>query len=263
MTNPTLISQDSPYSGFTVATVVEALLTSRGLTNDATTGRMPASTDENAHAHRDVRRALDELDQKFPSVWAFRTVSATWVANDHSYSLPANCGQVLEVRLNGLPLRPMSRDDLAKQRRSTDEGGGILTEGGTPTQYRIMGYADASAGADLTDLRQVLRIWPTPTSALSLDVDYVSMGSDLATEAEKLPVWPTLQTWVLERAKVFWCSDVGDDAAIKSALTQMAMVESLVGSWLDGTHEAPQRVTWRFPNPGSKRRSRYRNTGSS
>lgn len=260
MTNPTLIGQDTPYAGFTVAAVVEALLTSRGMTNDSTTGRMVASTDENAHAHRDVRRALDELHQTFPNTFAFRTYSTTWVANDHSILLPANCGQPLEVRLNGLPLLPMSRDDLAKQRRATDEGGGIITEGASPTQYRISGYADG--GAALTDLRTVLRIYPTPTTADSLDVDYVSIGGDLASETENLPVWPTLQTWILERAKVFWCADAGDDSGIRTATLEMKRVEATISNWLDGTHEAPQKVSWRYPNPHSKRRKRYTNGSS-
>jgi hypothetical protein len=257
--NPTLVGQDAPYVGFTVTAAQEELLKTRGLTLDATTGRSLASADEQAAALRYLRMGLDEFHTSFPNVFAFRTFAATWVSGDHSVDLPANAGQPLAVRYNGVDLRPLSRDDLERMRRPTDQGGGILgEESGKPLHYIVTGFSNA--GTSPADWRLVVRLFPTPQGAFAaqdLEVDYVALGGALTVVADPLPIWPALQTWVVRRAQEMWCGSCGDTASMSVAQTERAKSESLVNDWVTGSREQPRRVRWRQPNPSSRRTTRY------
>lgn len=260
MANPTLVGSETPHAGFTVAQAAEEVLKAAGLTNDATTGRTVADVAQAAEALVCVRRAVDALFTRYPNLYAIRTVSGTWVSGDHSLALPANVGQPLTVRYNGVDLRPWSRDDLERSRRPTDQGGGVATEdSGRPEGYRLTGYAtEAAPGGGHT---QVLRLYPTPAgtfAAQGYEVDFVAMGPALTALTATLPIWPTLQTWVVAQAKQFWAAPRNYSAGVKSAALEQAQAENVFEGWIEsGMREHPSRVTWRRPNPTTKRASRY------
>lgn len=260
MTNPTLIGSETPYAGFTVTQAAEEVLKATGLTLDSTTGRTVADAAQSAEAYTCIRRAVDAIFTRWPNLYGIRTVSGTWTSGDHSLALPANVGQPLTVRYNGVDLRPWSRDDLEKSRRPTDQGGGVATEdSGKPEGYRLTGYAvESGAGLGHT---QVLRLYPTPAgsfAAQGYEVDFVAMGPALTTLTTTLPIWPTLQTWVVAQAKELWCYPRNYRAGLESALREQAQAESIFEGWLEsGMREHPARVSWRRPNPTSKRATRY------
>lgn len=250
MANPTLIAQDNPWAGFTLDSIVEALLGMRGLTNDTTTGRTPASTADDADARRFVRSAMDDFHAKFPSLWSTQFYTATWTANDHSINLPANCQSVIAVTFDGYPLDPWSRDDRYRAERPAALGGGFESVPSTrPGAWRVMGYADADSGtaAGQQDYRQVLRLFGTPTTAGTLIVEYVALGALVDNATDKLPIGRPIQRWVLYRSGEMWGSERGDDALLQKSLGERAKAEDTLHSWFDGMRDRPTRATTAYP----------------
>lgn len=259
MTNPTLIAQETPWTGFTLDSIVEALLAMRGLTNDATTGRTVAITSEDLEAKRFIREAIDDLHAKFPSVYSIQNYTVTWTAGDHSIVLPQNFASLLAVTFNGLSMAPLSRDDYYRILRSDEEGGGVYTEDqGTPRWYRLVGIADNDAGVSAgdTDYRVVLRLYPTPTEAKSLVVEYVTQAVAVANDEDTLPLTNTMQRWVLRRAAELWAGDRNDSALLQTAERERAKVEESLYSWFDGMRDRPSRLTIRYPHV--RRHTRFR-----
>lgn len=265
MTNPTLISQDSAWRGFTFDGIVERLLASRGLTNDSTTGRTLATAAELEAAQIHMRRAFDFCALEFPSLWNIRTYSASWTDGDHSIALPANMMIPLAVTFGGYSLKPMSRTDYYRLLRDDDSGGNIAADG-RPTYYRITGYADADAGDDEgdRDWRLVCRVLPTPSSAFSDEtfaVEYLALAGDYESVdsnegGDPIALFPFLQSWVLERAKELWSSENGDSSIQGVAEKERAKAERSIDQFIEGTRQKTQRFTTRFPNV--RRRRRYR-----
>lgn len=260
MTNPTLIGQDTPWGGYTLDSIVEALLAMRGLSNDSSnTGRTAASAVEDADAKVYIKEAIDDLHAKYPNVWAIRTYTTTWTAGDHSIVLPANCGSVLAVTFNGLSLRPLSRDDYYRILRGDDEGGGVAEgSSGVPAYYRVVGFADADSGVTegLTDYRLVLRLYNTPDTADSLVVEYVATAPDFAFDGDDVPLAKPLQRWVLCRAAEIWGARRGDDPLVQRNERERLKVEEGLHPWFDAMRERPSRATTRYPHV--TRYARYR-----
>lgn len=253
MTNPTLVGQDTPWGGFTLDAIVEALLAMRGLTNDAATLRTVASVTEDADCKRFIRSAIDDLNTRFPSVWSIRNYTVAWVAGDHSLNLPANCGSVLAVTFNGLSLRPLSRDDYYRIKRGDDEGGGVsLGSTGIPGYYRIVGFSNTADA----DPRLVLQLYPTPSAADELIVEYVSVGPEIATDTFDIPLGLPFQRWTLCRAAEIWGSERGDDPLVQRQERERLKVEETLHSWFDAMREKPTRATTRYPHV--TRQQRYR-----
>lgn len=250
MANPTLLAQDTPWGGFTVDAIVETLLNMRGLTNDATTGRTPASTADDADARRCIKLAIDDLFDRFPSTWSVREFTTAWTAGDHSIALPAGFKGVLYVTLGGRPLDPLSRDDYLRILKTDAQGGGVTV--GTPARplgYRIVGVTDADTDTDPgdRDWRAVLRIYPTPDSADELVVGYCAEAPSLSVGADPLPIGRSLQRWSLYRAAEIWSAERGDTALLASAERERAKSEETLHSWFDSMRDRPSRATTRYP----------------
>ena len=268
MTNPSLITQDNAWRGFTFDQLVERMLQARGVTNDTTTyPTLPlASAAELAGAQTAARRAFDLLNVEFPTLYATRTYTVTWTSGDHSIALPKNVMAIKAVTYGGLSLSAISDDDYYRLLRS-DEDGGDIDVSGKPTRYRVTGFSDedASSSEGARDWRLVLRLLPQPAddyAALSLVVEYVALANDFesvdATEGgDPIALWPHLQGWCLERGKEIWFSEVGDASRMKSAETERLKHERTIASWIErATRQPTQRLTWRYPNV--RRHTRYR-----
>ncbi len=257
MANPTLIAQDTPADSYTLDTVVEAILGMRGLTNDTTTGRTPASAADDADARRLVREAIDDLDIAFPSAWSIQFWSPTWVAGDHSVALPANAMGVLSVTFDGFPLDPWSRDDRYRAERPTSQGGGYESvPSSRPGAYRVMGYSDEDAGATAgaQDYRLVLRLFGTPTTAGALVVEYLSVGAKIANGADKMPMARPLQRWIKWKAAELLAAEKGDTALADKAAPQRLQVQDTLQSWFDGMGGLAARATTAYPRVTRARR---------
>lgn len=263
MTNPTLIAQDTPWAGFTLDSIVEALLAMRGLTNDSTTGRTVAITAEDTDAKRYIRGAINDLNDNFPSAYSTRFYTlASWTADDHSIALPSNVSAVLSVTYDGYPLAPISRDDYYRLLRTDEEGGGLEGEGtGRPSRYRIMGFSDEDAGmgAGDVDYRLVLRLFPTPTDDKELVVEYVALAPAFANDEDALPMTHTMQRWVLYRAAETWAGERGDVALLQTAERERQKVEQTLYSWFTTSRVHSSRATTRRPNV-TRTRDRFRRT---
>lgn len=262
MTNPTLISQDTPWRGFTGDEILERMLASRGLTNDSTTGRTIATTAELTAGKAHLRRAFDLLNADFPSLWSVQRYSVAWVANDHSISLPANVMAVLNVTYAGVSMRPLNRVDYYRLLRSDDEGGDVSAADNGAAFFRITGFADAGGGAGSRDWRISLRLHPAPQTSETLEVEYLVLARDhfvdAAESADPIPLFPWLQGWVLERGKELWAAENGDSAMGGLAEKERAKHERSINRWIEGTRPTSGTVTWRYPNAPRRRGGRYR-----
>lgn len=251
MANPTLVTNVPPWAGFTRTTILEALLKSRGLTLDTSTGRMVAITTEQEEALNYLRRAFGELNVTWPNTFQERTVSVTWTADDSQRALADDVGTVLAVRLGGVELRAISREDYARLRRSDEEGGGVGAEGETPAFYRIVGTTEANL--------LVIEIMPTPSTADTLEVDYMSLAPSLpdAAPTAVIRLWPHLAEWLLHRSKEIWGGETGDSSLVQAAFQDRTKVEKVIDNWLEGTKQYPSRVRWQYPNQAARRARRY------
>lgn len=250
MTNPTLIAQDTPSTSFTLDSAVEALLGMRGLTNDTTTGRTPASTQEDTEARRYVRAAIDDLHAQFPSAWSVRLYTTTWTANDHSIALPANVQSIMGVTFGGVPLDSLSDDDYERILKTDAQGGGVdLGTAARPAGYRITGFSDedplTTSGAQ--DYRLVLRIYPTPSAASTLIVEYVATAPQFTNAGDYIPLARPLQRWILYRAAEMMAAEKGDTPLLEKSERERAKVEETLYSWFDAVRDRPSRATTRFP----------------
>lgn len=266
MTNPTLIAQGTPWGGFTLDSIVEAILNMRGLTNDSSKRYTLATTAEDADVKRVVYEAIGELQDKFPSAWSVQFYTATWTAGDHSIALPSNLSAPLAVTYNGFPLAPISRDDYYRLLRSDEEGGGLVGEGsGRPNWYRLMGYSDedAGSGAGDVDYRLVMRLFPTPDDTEQLVVEYLALAAAIANDEDALPMTHTMQRWVKSRAAEILASERGDGNLLRNVERERQKVEDTLHAWFTASKVHASRVTTRRPNV-RRTRARWRrsNRGS-
>lgn len=250
MTNPTLIAQDTPATGYTLTSMKEAVLAMRGLTLDATTGRTVASTAEEAEAARVVYEAIDALNEEFPGLFAIQVYETTWTAGDHSINLPANCQSVLAVKFDGYPLDPWSRDDVLRAERPTGQGGGYEgVPNNRPGAWRLTGFADADSGSSegQQDYRPVLRLYGTPTTAGSLWVEYVTVAGAVANGGDRLKISRPFQRWVKSKAAEILAGEKNDQALLQAAERERLKAQESLHSWFDLVRDRPARATTRYP----------------
>lgn len=252
MANPTLATQVAPYLGWTVAQAVEALLLTRGMTEDATTGRTVATASESAAARSRLRRAVAALHQEFPGYFATRIYTVTWTAGEHSILLPSDVANPLHVKIGGVPLRHLDDEAWLRDTPSDDEGrteSNQVRTATTPRYYRI-------SGVDSTTFYPVLRIYEAPSEADTLEVKYVSKAPALTTDASTLPYSTEFQEWILYKARLIWASDENDRVTKQNALEDLQMQTSVVLDAMEGTRENRSTARWRFPTPGAIRYTR-------
>lgn len=254
MANPTVVAGGvTPYAGFTVAQIVERLLSTFGLTEDSTTGRTVATTEESAQARVFVRRAFSMLNGKFPSIWSIRETTGTWIAGDHSIALPSDCRSVLYVVFDGLPLNPMTRDDDLRIMQANNADGSAQapkTGDGRVLLYRTIGVTSANL--------IVLRLYDTPADAKTYTVGYNTLAPALTTDASALPIMTQFQEWVLAKARELWATELNDLIAKSAAGKDLVTLESDLVPDTEAMLEVPHRLKWRFPNPAGVHHRRGR-----
>lgn len=257
MADPTLVGDITSFEGFTLTQIVEALLTTRGMTLDSATMRVVASTTEQDEATRRVLRAFMSLNVKFPSVFSERKYTVSWTSGDSMLVLPDAARSVLYVLYGGKNVRPIKREDELRIIQPTAAGGGFQIDmGGYPGYYRIVGYADAGTN----DLRPVIKLFPTPTSPYAAETIIIGYNAKaplltLASDGSKaLPIFDYLQEWVLYKARWIWASDEGDETTKRQCAADIAEQESMIQELLDGSSETPDRIRWEYPTlPGYTR----------
>lgn len=247
MANPTLVGSETPFSGFTLATVVERLLATFGLTEDSTTGRTVATTEESAQARVFVRRAVSMLNGRFPSIWSIREVTGTWTAGDHSVQLPANCRSVLYVLWDGLPLQALSRDDELRILNPNDAAGSasLPKTGGDVLFYRTTGFVSGQ-------IVPVVRLYATPAEAKSYAIGYNSLAPQLTTDGSTLPMMPQFQEWVLAKARELWADELNDLTQKKSSIVALNDIEKTLIPDTEAMLERPARLKWKYPTKAGK-----------
>jgi hypothetical protein len=251
MTNPTLVAQDTAWSGWTVTQLLDEVLRPFGLTNDSATDRVVASTDESTLARDAVRLALTYLNTQYPNVWARRIYSVTWTSGDHSIIVPANCKFIERVFYGGLPLQSLSLEDRTRLVREDDQGGGWKITSEKPEFYYISGIADN--GGTGADWRMVMRLVNTPGSGYdteTLTVHYIAKSVDLASadDADYVEIDILYHDWVVNRAVEIMAGKLGGAQPIaQSATGERSSIEKILWDHLEGTGEYPDRLRWSYP----------------
>lgn len=244
MANPTLVGAVTPYAGFTVAQIVERLLSTFGLTEDSSTGRTVATTEESAQARVFVRRAVSMLNGKFPSIWSIRETTGTWTAGDHSLAMPSDCRSILYVVFDGLPLVAMTRDDELRNMQANAADGTAQspkTGDGNVLLYRTTGVTSANL--------IVVRLYDTPAEAKTYSIVYNTLAPALTTDASAMPMMTQFQEWVLAKARELWASELNDLIAKSAAVGDLRTIEADLIPDTEAMLEVPHRMKWRFPNP--------------
>ena len=252
MANPILATQVTPYLGWTLAQAVEQLLETRGMTEDATTGRTVATASDSAGARTRIRRAVAALHQEFPGYFANRTYTVAWTLGDHSIELPSDVANPLSVMLGGVPLRHLDDEAWLRDTVADADGRDASDQIKTTTiskYYRITGVGS-------TNFYMVMRIYEQPTEASTLEIKYVSKAPALTTDAQVLPYSTEFQEWILHKARLLWSSDANDRVTKQNALEDLQMQTAVVLEAMDGSREAKTVARWRFPTQGAIRHTR-------
>lgn len=262
MADPTLIVNNTPYSGFTVEQICERLLASRGLTLDSATMRTEADTYQAADAYNRIRRACALFHARYPGLFTIQPYTVTWIAGDTMVALPANARDIVYVDYDGRPLRPITR----KMRQNILDGRNANTNAqeytttGEASFYDLAGMTNAGTSDD-PDYRPVLRLIPAPSNSKTLEVGYNSKAPALpsSTAEEKdnpLPYNEAMQEWILRRAQELWGADDGDRVLVATAREERGVTEmdidEMVEAMMDGI---PSVVLPEYPTlPNSQRR---------
>ena len=266
MADPTLVTQDTTWAGWSVETLIDEILRPFGLTNDTTTDRVPASTDEIALARDALRLAATYLNSKYPSVWARRSYTTTWTAGDHSIMLPIGVKFVERVTYGGRPLDSLTMEDRTRFIRNDENGGGWKTDSAKPDYYYVSGIADADlagngGGATGTpEWRMVLRIVNTPGTGFNTEqlvVYYMARSPDFASadDAEQVEFDPLYHDWLGNRATEIMAQKFGAARGIHDeAYGERLKIEESIFNFQEGTGEFPDRVRWQYPTLADHRR---------
>jgi hypothetical protein len=260
MTNPTLITQDLTWAGWSVSDLIDNTLRPFGLTNDSTKNRVIATTDELGLARDSVRLAATYLNSKYPNVWARRSYTvAAWTSGDDSILLPVGVKYVERVMYGGLPLTSITTEDWTRFTQSDAEGGGYKTTNIKPMYYYISGIADADAVANggsatgTPDWRMVLKLVNTPGSGFDTEeliVYYMARSPDFlaADDAKLVEFDPLFQDWLSQRATEIMAQKFGAARGIHDeAYAERIKIEETIFDFLEGTGELPNRVRWQYP----------------
>lgn len=247
MANPTLVGNVTPWVGFTLATLCERLLATFGLTEDSTTGRTVASTEEAAQGRVFIRRAVSMLNGRWPSIWSIRTVTGTWTAGDHSVQLPTQCRSILYMLWDGAPLTAISRDDELRNLTPNLSSGvaGTLKTGTGVKFYRTTGYVSGQQSP-------VVRLYATPTEAKTYEVCFNTLAPGLTVDGDYLPMMAQFQEWVLAKARELWASELNDAPTKQGALVDLKRIEDDLIPDTEAMQEIPHRFKWRYPNQAGR-----------
>lgn len=263
MTNPTLIGNVTPYGGFTVESIVERLLASRGMTLDAATGRTIATTTEQTESFNRLRRAMVMMSAKYPGIWTIQEYSVAWIAGDTRINIPLNALNVLYVYFNGVPLTPLNRHMLQGIEASDDSTANYRITG-DPRYYAMVGISN-SGDANDPIYRQVLELIPAPATTVTdtIRIGYRIRSPELpsSTAEEKdnpLPVHEALQEWLLRRSMELWAADEGDQTTTMIAREERMVVEMDLDELIEGMGEYPKVATAEYPTLPSNRRDDHR-----
>ncbi len=260
MADPTLLADQPSYTGFTVDEIAERLLGARGMTLDADTGRVLATSSEQLDAYNRVRRAMSMLTARFPGVFTIQEHTATWTSGDTMYALPASCRSVVWASYEGRQLRPLTRlkrQDLVK----SDENDGGFKITGTCLYYFMRGMSDEGV-SPLTDYRHVIELIPNPISPQateSLVVGYNIKSwalprADSDDGAKELPLSEPLQEWLLRRSQEIWGADASDQTTVGIAREERMVIEDDIHDMIEGTLEYPAAATPEYPTLPSESR---------
>ena len=261
MADPTLISNVTPYSGFTVEQICERLLASRGMTLDATTMRSEAIATDIVDAYNRIRRSCVLLQARFPGIFTIQPYTVTWIQDDSMLALPANARDVVYVDYDGRPLKPLSR----KMRQNILDGRNSSTNvqeykaTGETSYYFLAGMANVGT-ADDPDYRPVIELIPAPSNARTLEIGYNAKAPALpsSTAEEKdnpLPYNEALQEWILRRAQELWGADESDKTSVDIAREERSVLEMDIDEMLEANMEYPSVVLPEYPTePNNQRR---------
>lgn len=256
MADPTLVSSDTAWGGWTVSQVLDEILRPFGLTNDTTTSRdrVEATTDEATLALDVLRLATTYLFSKYPNVWSARYYTGTWVGGDKRVMVPANCKFIQRVLFKNVPLNPISLEDRTRYTRDDDQGGDWQSDASRPSYYFLAGIADADLGANgggdtgTPDYRQVLELVPAPADSDAYAIWYVAKSPAYGAATSPIEVDQLYQDWLVQRGVMIMAGKMGGAAGIRdSAMMEAARVEEDIWNHLEGTGEFPDRVRWDYP----------------
>lgn len=253
MTNPTLIGNVTPYGGFTVESIVERLLASRGMTLNSATGRTVATTTEQTEAFDRLRRAMVMLSARFPGVWTIQEYSATWTSGDTRLAVPANCLNVLYVYYNGIPLKPLNRHHM-QAIEASDQSGQDYRISGDTAYYHVVGITNTGTTDDPV-YAQVIELIPAPASPnatrtvrIGYRIKSPALPSSTAEEKDNpLPIHEALQEWLLRRMMEMWGADEADQTTVQVAREERQVVELDLEELIEGTSEYPKVATPEYP----------------
>jgi hypothetical protein len=263
MADPTLISNETPYTGFTLQEIAERLLASRGLTLDATTMRTPVITADETDAYNRVRRAFALFTAKYPGLFTAQEYETNWTAGDTMLALPANVRDVLYVDFNGKTLRPLSR----KMRENIKDGmvsGELQLKLGTGETgyYCLRGLANVGTSDD-PEYRIVIELLPAPAASITypITIGYnIKAPALLSSTAEQkdnpIPLAEPMQEWLLRRSQELWATDDGDQVTLTLAKTERAEIEADLNETLEANQEMPIVVLPEYPTLPSYHRRR-------
>lgn len=251
MANPTLISNVTPYKGFTLLEIAERLLATRGMTLDSTTMRTVAIASDQTDAYNRIRRAFDLCARRFPGVFFIQKYSTTWVQNDTLLSLPANCQAPLYVNYDGKTLRRMTRVQRQNILDGIQSGSQTFKMAGDPMYYHIAGIAN-EASANPPDYRLVIELLPHPADAKTIEIGYNARAPQLVSATagdtdDYLPVDQILQEWILRRAMMLWGADSGDTLTIDVASAELKVLELDMDEISEANLDAPTAIYPEYP----------------
>lgn len=254
MANPTLISNVTPYSGFTLQQIAERLLASRGMTLDSTTMRTVAITSEETDAYNRIRRSFSLAQAKYPGLFTVQEYSVAWTAGDTLLALPANVQNVLYVNFAGRPCRELNRAMRQNLLDGLSSGTQVFKITGSEVVYwHLRGMADVGA-ANAPDYRQVLEILPhlPSTNTDTITIGYVAKAPALPSSAsnqkdDALPASEPLQEWILRRAQEIWAADEGDATTREIAIQERQHVELDLDEIMEGSVGVPSVVLPEYP----------------
>lgn len=255
MADPTLLADQAVYSGFTLDEITEQLLGARGMTLDATTGRVLASSTEQTEAYNRVRRAMSLLTARFPGVFSIQEHTVTWTDGDTMYALPASCRDVVYVSYQNRQLRPLNRLERQRLVKNASDDTATWKITGTTLYYIIRGISNEGT-SDSPDYRTVIELIPGPASPQAtetLAVGYNAKGwalprADGTDGAKELPLNNALQEWLLRRSQELWAVDQSDSTTLELARSERAAVEIDIDEMVEGNLEYPQVAYPEYPS---------------
>jgi len=266
--DPTL-DTTATYTGMSVNEMMEEILRRRGLTLDSdSTGRVLATSTEQADVLRYMKRAHTLFNTEFPESYSIEQATGTWTSGDTALMMPANCMMVLSFYLNGRLQLPIEMEDV---RRATyfdedaDNNMGFAWPTSESGQYywRISGVADADLGANggsdtgTNDWRPVLQTYgqgDTTIAAVPYVIDFVRFGEAFTAGTVPARVHPVVQEWLICRATMLWASAENDEVAKGLAMQDIIELENPIFAAFDSRGDIARRARWTYPLLADRKR---------